>query len=141
MPATLNRPNLADRKHPPALVYVVDDESIIGSVVQLLLTKEGYRVEYFENPCRAYEAFVDASDRPALLLSDYVMEPINGLELIQHCKAVCPRLRTVLYSGNIGQAITGAIAIRPDAFLQKPFLARELMELIEKVLNLEPVPG
>src|SRR5258708_67508 len=91
-------------QHLPAnrLVYVVDDESMIGEVVEVILQLEGYEARFFQNPCVAYEAFLQANPRPVLLLSDFVMTPMNGMELIDRCRQVDPGLKTILCSGNVG---------------------------------------
>jgi DNA-binding NtrC family response regulator len=134
----MNEPE-PQRSHPSQvdvkLIYVVDDERMIGDVVQLILRMEGYRPKFFQNPELALQAFLDDGARPALLLTDYLMSPINGIELIERCKALHPELRTILYSGNSMDDISRHHAVKPDAFLRKPFLPRSLLNLVRSTLN------
>jgi DNA-binding NtrC family response regulator len=117
-----------------ALIYIVDDEHMVGEVVEVILNLEGYLPKFFCDPTEAYHAFAKADPRPALLLTDFLMSPINGMQLIEQCKRLQPGLKTILYSGNVGQEITRYYSTRPDAFLSKPFLPKTLVHLVQSVL-------
>lgn len=118
----------------PGLVYIVDDEVLIGEVVEAILSLEGYETKVFSNPEQALRAFCEESRKPELLISDFVMTPMNGMELIERCKEVAPGLKTLLYSGNVGEEITSQYITKPDAFMNKPFLPRTLVGLVQSVL-------
>ncbi len=118
-----------------ALIYVVDDEVMIGEVVEVILGLEGYRPRFFQNPRQALEALERGEDRPDLLLTDFVMSPINGIELIEKARRVYPGLKTILYSGNVGQESLNRFLTKPDAFLAKPFLPKTLISVVQKVLD------
>jgi DNA-binding NtrC family response regulator len=119
----------------PKLVYVVDDEVMIGDVVQIILRIEGYTPKFFADPEQAWKALLEEPAKPALLLTDYLMSPINGLELINRCKPQFPHLRTILYSGNAGEDVLQRYPVRPDAFLRKPFLPRTLLSLVRSIVS------
>jgi two-component system response regulator ChvI len=116
------------------LIYVVDDESMIGDVVQIILKLDGFKPRFFTDPEEALRAMMDETAKPVLLLTDFVMSPMNGIELIQRCKQDCPQLKTILYSGNAGEDIFVHAAVKPDAFLRKPFLPRTLLNLVRSTL-------
>jgi DNA-binding NtrC family response regulator len=122
----------------PKLVYVVDDESMIGDVVQIVLKMGGYEPRFFQNPDAALQALIQAEVRPVLLLTDYVMASMNGMELIRQCKIIHPGLRTILYSGNAGEDVLQQDRARPDAFLRKPFLPSVLLGLVQTTLSGSP---
>src|SRR5438477_4038233 len=84
-----------------ALVYVVDDEPMVGDVVQAILKMGGYDSVFFETPTAAFKAINEANPKPTLLLTDFQMPQMTGRELIQLCKKVHPRLKTILYSDNV----------------------------------------
>lgn len=117
------------------LVYVVDDEPMIGEIVSSVLTMEGYSTQVFTDPHKAFAAFSQSSARPVLLVTDYVMGPMNGMELIHKCRGLSPELKTILYSGNVSEDITEIYVFKPDAFMEKPFLPRTLLDLVESVLQ------
>lgn len=117
------------------LIYVVDDEPMICEIVASILGLEGFRSASFTDPRKALAAFTQADPRPALLVTDYVMGPMNGMELIHKCRTLAPTLKTILYSGNVSEDITDIYVFKPDAFMEKPFLPRTLIDLIESVLG------
>lgn len=120
-----------------ALVYVVDDELLLAQIMEAILRMEGYEVKMFSRPDAALESFAREEEKPALLITDYVMQPMNGLELIGRCRGIHPGIRTIVVSGNTGSDILGADGQRPDAFVRKPFLptvlAREVRSLVSQV--------
>src|SRR5436190_7358802 len=118
-----------------ATIYVVDDESLIGEVVEAILKLEGFTPKFFVDPRHAYDAFVEAEPKPDLLLTDFIMTPINGMELIERCKQIAPDLKTLLYSGNVGEEIVQFYSARPDGFLSKPFLPKQLISLVNRILG------
>jgi DNA-binding NtrC family response regulator len=139
---TLNRPNptmsqakkgaAAQRKKSP-LIVVVDDEPMIGEVVEAILQLEGYRTAVFENPVQALRAVTEL--KPNLLLTDFVMPSMNGMELIEHSKKCVPELKTILFSGNFGEDIMSYYRVKPNKFLCKPFQPKALTELVREVLE------
>ena len=118
----------------PKLIYVVDDEVMIGDVVQILLRIDGFKPRYFQDPEAAWQALLEEDVQPALLLTDFVMGPINGMQLIERCKDRGMDFKTILYSGNPGEEILQHYDFRPDAFLRKPFLPRALLGLVRSTL-------
>ena len=118
-----------------ALVYVVDDEPMVGDVVQAILKMGGYESVLFEDPKTAFQALSEANPKPTLLLTDFLMPQMTGRELIQHCKKVHPALKTILYSGNVQEETVAFYPSRPDRFLRKPFTPKTLIDLVQSVLQ------
>ena len=116
------------------LIFVVDDEVMIGEVVQILLRIDGFKPRYFQDPELAWQALLEEEVRPVLLLTDFVMNPINGMQLIERCRQRGFTFKTLLYSGNPGEEILQNFDFRPDAFLRKPFLPRALLALVRSLL-------
>jgi two-component system, chemotaxis family, chemotaxis protein CheY len=120
-----------------AYIFVVDDEELVGQVVETILNLEGFEARFFSDPVEALREFLAADRKPDVLLSDYVMTPMNGMDLIALCKEAEPGLHTVLYSGNVGEEILRRYDFKPDAFLTKPFLPKALVGTVRKVLQQE----
>jgi CheY-like chemotaxis protein len=116
------------------LVYVVDDEPMVGDVVQAILKMGGFESVFFEDPAVALKTLSDADPKPTLLLTDFQMPLMTGRELIQRCKKVCPSLKTILYSGNVQEETVTFYPARPDRFLRKPFTPKTLIDLVRSVL-------
>ncbi|MDA1274309.1 MAG: response regulator [Verrucomicrobia bacterium] len=120
---------------PEILIYVVDDESLIGEVVNVVLKLKGFRPKFFTNPELALESLTNDEEKPVLLLTDFLMSPFNGMELIEKAKKILPSLKTILYSGNVGEEMTQYYSVKPDAFLSKPFFPKDLIEVVQSALN------
>src|SRR5438309_1548595 len=118
-----------------ALVYVVDDEPMVGDVVQAILKMGGYESVFFVDPNAAYRALKEANPKPSLLLTDFQMPQMTGRELIQHCKKIHPALKTILYSGNVQEDTVAFYPARPDRFLRKPFSPKTLIDMVQAVLS------
>jgi len=117
-----------------ALLYVVDDEPLVGDVVQAILKMGGYESVLFADPKAAFQALSEANPKPTLLLTDFQMPQMTGRELIQHCKKVHPELKTILYSGNVQEETVAFYPTRPDRFLRNLFTPKTLIDLVQSVL-------
>ncbi|HOW64969.1 MAG TPA: response regulator [Candidatus Paceibacterota bacterium] len=117
------------------VIYVVDDEPMVGEVVQILLQMEGFEPKLFQDPAVALMDFLSANPRPSLLITDFVMGSMNGMELIDNCKRIQPDLKTILFSGNVGEKITSSYSVKPDRFVSKPFQPKVLIEVIRSLLK------
>jgi two-component system response regulator ChvI len=117
------------------VIFVVDDESMIGEVVEVILKLKGFRPRFFTDPELALQALIEEESKPDLLLTDFLMNPMNGMELIERCKRVQPTLKTILYSGNVGEEIIQYYSVKPDGFISKPFMPTTLVATVTSVLG------
>jgi len=116
------------------LIYVVDDERLIADVVREIFEMEGFKVQAFSDPLTA-NTFSESSRKPDVLVTDYVMQPLTGMELMQKCRALQPGLLTVLFSGNVTSKITELYAQKPNAFVAKPFQPSVLVQVVKELLQ------
>ncbi len=130
--------SLTRRTEPPEpkqpLVYVVDDESVLLDFAEEALQAAGFRAKKFADPQVALETFMNSKTKPALLITDYAMGKMNGLELIEKCKQAHPTLKTILVSGTAGAEILLQAPVRVERYLSKPYSAEGLTDLANKVL-------
>ena len=117
-----------------ATVFIVDDEPMVGEVVSALLTMEGLNTRLFTSPLDALEAFEAAAEKPELLITDFAMQPFDGVQLMARCLQAHPTLRTILYSGNSGLDTEIVHKTRADVYLSKPFLPKELISKVQALL-------
>ena len=118
-----------------ALIYVVDDEPILLELATFILEPLGYRLKTFRNPDQAYQDFQSSRERPKLLITDYAMHQMNGMELLEKCKAADPKLKILLISGTVSEDIYHDSLIQPDKFLAKPYHASELTKLVQSLIG------
>ncbi len=116
------------------LVFIVDDEELIGNVLTLSLAAHNYRTRLFHDPATALEEFRRSDLKPDILITDFNMPGMTGFELIRQCKAIESQLKTILCSGTVEPAYLKPLTPRPDAFISKPFSVATLIGTIKGLL-------
>lgn len=116
-------------------IYVVDDEPEIGEVLLAFFELEGYPTAVFTDPNVALQSFQNAHPRPRLLVTDYVMSPINGMELLEQCRRAEPPLSSIVISGNVGEDEMLLYPFHPNHFVRKPFQSDKLLKLVHGLIG------
>jgi len=117
------------------MVYVVDDEAMLLELATVILEPFGYEIVTFRDPETALTAFTRARPRPALLITDYAMHGLNGMELIEQCRRIEPYQKILMLSGTVGEEVFQEAPCKPDRFLAKPYHARQLIGLVKVMLS------
>lgn len=118
--------NAADR-HPT--IFVVDDEPMLLDLAAAILEPLGYDVRTFRDPRSALAELSKA--KPEVVVTDYAMDGMNGIDLIQECKRVNPDQKTMLVSGTVDEHIYADQSARPDKFLAKPYQVGEFVQSVQ----------
>jgi CheY-like chemotaxis protein len=115
-------------------ILVVDDEWVIVSVLELVLTDAGYRVVTAPNGRIGLERL--AETRPDVILLDFMMPVMNGAAMFQALQAhrdykdIPVILMTSLPERVVRNEVDGY-----KLYLSKPFLDRELLSAIDQALT------
>ena len=117
-----------------ALIYVVDDEPMLLDLAAVILRTLGYTVATFRAPEATLQAYRAAAIPPALLITDYAVGAMNGLELAAACRKICPQQKVLLLSGTVGVADLQGGPTWPDQFLAKPYQPKQLVNAVESLL-------
>ena len=117
------------------LIYLVDDQPMLLDLAELSLQADGYHFKKFLDPELALRSFLKARIKPVLLITDYAMGKMNGLELIERCKAVKPNLKSILISGTAGAEIVLDSNVEVDRFMGKPYQPASLADHVRRVLS------
>ena len=133
MSNTRNQSKPAQNSGP--LIYVVDDEPMLLELATVILEPEGYQVKSFRDPEMALQTFTKAKLRPALLITDYAMHSMNGMELVEEFRRLEPAQKILLVSGTVGEEVFRDAPAKPDKFLGKPYQAAELANLVKSLLK------
>ncbi len=122
---------------PPArkLVFVVDDDSSIRTLVVKALTAKGYDVVEAEDGLKASEVLGRMKKLPDLMICDVMMPTIDGFSLARLVKSHdelkgIPIIFLTAKTQPRDQA-TG-ISVGARHYIQKPFNLHELLEKVEK---------
>jgi DNA-binding NtrC family response regulator len=116
------------------VVFVVDDEPMLLELNAVILEPLGFRVRTFRDPDTAVRAFSLSDPRPALIVTDYAMHTMNGMDLITACRRLSPGQKIILVSGTVDETIFRHSAEKPDSFLAKPYQSKQLTDMVRAVL-------
>lgn len=117
-------------------VLIVDDEELLLTMSEMVLSSFGYRVLTALNGRQAMEVIESPDSHVDLVVTDLVMPHMDGHQLIQRLQAVAPGLRIICTSGNF----------RPSnrelgvTYLQKPFTSQDLLRVVKQAFQ-RPAPG
>jgi len=116
------------------LIYIVDDEPLLVDLAEASLAPGGYTFKKFTDPEEALKSFAKARPRPDVLVTDYAMGKMNGLELVEKFRQREPRLKCVLVSGTVGAEVVLNAPVKINRFVGKPYQPENLLELVRRVL-------
>jgi anti-anti-sigma factor len=119
------------------LILVVDDEPEICGEISGFLSAKGYQVMIAHNGKDAVKMFNQHG--PVLILSDYKMPVMNGIDLLKVIKGINKDIHVVLISGAAdGKTIVEGMREHAFDFLLKPIDLNQLLDIcktaIEKTL-------
>lgn len=102
------------------VVYIIDDELDILSVLTEMLAPFGFTIKQFSN---GQEAVMNLKkDRPDLIISDINMPNMNGIELLKYCNDSNIDIPIIFISGMISKEIMlDCINHGAYGFIEKPF--------------------
>lgn len=115
----------------PLRILFVDDELPIAEVGKRLLEEYGMKVNIENDPFEAFSRFRRSTDGYDLIISDYAMPGMNGLELIRKVKELRPNVPTVLISGNLdAQQLNSGLEDQSTILLRKPYSIDQMIDVI-----------
>lgn len=119
----------------PALIEVVDDDTDIRHMLQLVLEARGFKVRTHDG-ATAYLVAAPVTERRVMLL-DVRMPNMTGIELQAWMVKTGDRTPVIFVSGESLPQDTMA-ALQPNAvtFLWKPFRTEDLLNAVAKGLAL-----
>ncbi|MBA1195806.1 response regulator [Pseudomonas plecoglossicida] len=115
-------------------ILVVDDEYLIADILSFALEDEGFTVVTASNGRKGLEAL--DQERPALIITDFMMPAMDGLEFATAVRAMPSALHLPIILMSGAQAHIGMK--RPDLFdavLPKPFNIDSIIAEVKKLLN------
>ncbi|HEV2327285.1 MAG TPA: response regulator [Verrucomicrobiae bacterium] len=115
------------------VIYVVDDEVMLLDLAEMVLEPEEFIVRTFSDPCRALAEYKATARRPDLVVTDYAMDGMNGLELIQECRKLHPDQKTILVSGTVDESVYANSDIKPERFIAKPYKTDDFVAAIREL--------
>jgi len=124
------------------VILVVDDESHIVHVVSLKLRNAGYEIITAQDGEEGYETAV--SEKPDLIITDYQMPFMTGLELCEKLKQhEATKDTPALMLTARGFSLTDEDISRTNiaGVLSKPFSPREVLGRVQELIEGEAAPA
>ncbi|MCK5826077.1 MAG: response regulator [Desulfuromusa sp.] len=114
-------------------ILIVDDDEVIVSLVELLLKKRGFEVLSATNGDQCLKMV--AKHSPVLVLLDYMMPVMNGLDTLKQIRNQYPDISVVMFTGKGNEEVAVELMRAGAAdYLRKPFATKSLIKRIDAVL-------
>ncbi len=117
------------------LILVVDDEANIREISQTVLETYQYRVLTAIDGIDAIAHYADHKREIDLVLIDLMMPVMDGATTIRALRKLNPQVKIVAVSGLVPSVQMPALGSEIQAFLPKPYTAKELLTCIQSVLK------
>jgi DNA-binding response OmpR family regulator len=119
---------------PAKTLLVVDDESLIRQLHSEVLRLQGYTVLEAESAMEALRVAGEA-EVIHLLITDFSMPEVDGLELSRRFRAVHPAIPVLMVSGSVSLLHDRSEELSLVELLAKPFEFSELLHRVRTLLD------
>jgi DNA-binding response OmpR family regulator len=123
----MSQPKNSETAGSSPVIFVVDDEKMLLELAQMILEQSGFQVRLFHDPRIALSEYVAAKPPPDVLITDYAMAKMNGMDLIRECRRLNPRQKTILLSGTVDESVYVNSPVKPDYMMTKPYQIHKLV--------------
>lgn len=115
----------------PYHILLIDDDFLTLKGISINLKRQGYQVKATDSGETAFELLEKNSFD--LVLTDLVMEPIDGFQILVKAKQLNPQTKVIIITGyGVINSVFEAHEYRADDYLLKPM---DIQEIIERVKN------
>ena len=114
-------------------IMIVDDDKFSADSVQNALAPSAHETVTFNDPQAALEEFTRDGEYD-LVVSDYKMPGMNGIELLKSVREIEPRTNVIIFTGyaDIDNAID-AVNYGAYAFFRKPLDIEDFIETVNRI--------
>lgn len=114
-------------------IYLVEDEKSLSQLLSVYLIEAGYSVVVFDNGLKAKSKINEAPD---LWILDIMLPGMDGYTLIKEIKKSTPDIPVIFTSARNAELdrVIG-LEMGSDDYLPKPFLPRELVIRVNRILE------
>ncbi len=119
----------------PRIVLVDDEDMVITSISAFLMLETEWDVEGFTSPEAAIK---DLETKPAdVVVSDYLMPKVNGIQLLRRAKELHPAAARVLLTGHADKqsAIQAINDVGLYQYLEKPWDNSQLLLVLKSAIE------
>lgn len=117
-------------------ILLVEDEELLAMVTKAALETKGYSVIHARDGLEAIELYKENKDRIGLVLSDFGLPKMSGVEAIERMKRINPDLKCILVSGYLDPDQRADIErSKVNDIIEKPYLPRDILRRIREILD------
>ena len=113
-------------------VLIVDDNDALRDTLHRLLGTHGYEVREAANGLSVMEMLTEAA--VDLVITDYIMRGMDGIELIEEIQVKWPTMPVVLLTGCLSADAAKTMLRGRAHFLSKPVTMTQLLSTIRQLL-------
>lgn len=120
-------------------ILVIEDDNTMRMIVTRMLKSAGHEVDEASNGVEGLGVFKE--NEPDLIITDIVMPEKEGIETIRDLRHLVPDARIIAISGAVAYGAVANSYLRfaqrlgADEVLAKPFVAADLLRLIDRLLT------
>ncbi len=115
-------------------VLIVDDDASILGVLETIMQRSGYEVQSAASSDMGLKLL--KSEKFDLLISDIVIQPFDGLKLLQEARKHSPDTQVILMTGFASiETATKAMKLGAFDYICKPFKVEDLKAVIKRALD------
>lgn len=118
-------------------IFVVDDNNLVRTGIVRMLENEHLNVKEFDNPRAFFAELFSAQNLPRLIISDYDMPEINGMEVIRTLKSspAHKHLPILIVSAHINpETHKKALDIGAVGWIKKSNIGNDMIPTVLKYL-------
>jgi len=117
-------------------LLIVEDELNLRMSLLGLLSEKGYTVLSADNGLAAAEIYEKRSNDIALIITDFGLPKMTGMELCKRIRQLNPIARIILTTGYLDPEMkTEFLKVGIQYFLLKPYNAKKVLRLVREVLD------
>jgi len=127
-------------------ILVVDDEHVVRQTITNILDEANYKTLLAESGTEAIKIYKKNHENIDIVLIDYKMPDINGLDTFAQLKEINPKIKAILSSGLKEEVVLEGVKIKSideknvqsigfKQFLQKPYTIEKLSKILDKVIQ------
>lgn len=120
----------------PETILLVDDEDAVRQLGESLLRRFGYYALTASSGREALEILQKHRERVSLVILDLIMPEMSGRECLNEIMKSDPSTKVLIASGYAADGhMDAALEAGAKASIRKPYDARQLLEMVRRVLD------
>jgi len=112
-------------------ILIVDDEEMMRTLLNRILSREGYKIRSAEDGVVALEVL--KAEKFDIIISDMKMPRMDGFELLKIVKKEYPKIGVIIMTAyGDTYTVKDALLLGADEYITKPFKSYEISLVVER---------